>query len=854
MVAASKLYPEATMVFEGKPTRQVREFLALHKDALPISDLKSIDLSTVSKVVIVDTRSAERLGSLAKLIAEPQVELHIYDHHPKREGDLVGAWEQAEIIGATTTLMVEKLRAEGCLLSKFEATLLALGIYEDTGNLLFESTTARDAAALSFLLACGANLKLVSEFRDRPLSREQKSLLNMLLTAARHYLIRGVRVLICATSLDEFVAGLALLTHKVGEIENIDLIFAVVKMDDRVHIVARGKGKNVAVNDILSEFGGAGHPKAASATVKGGDVTDLINRILCLLEERIVPDVRAREIMSIAVKSIDSLSRIRDAGDLLLRYGHTGLPVVDEGKLVGIISRRDVDKALNHGLGHAPVSGYMSRKVITVDMDAPLNEIESLMIEHDIGRLPVVSGGILVGILSRSDVLRTLHGQAIPVSRQIMLQRSEAQGHDVLRLLEEQPQDVRDLFRLIHALGEAHGLAVYVVGGFVRDLLLEIPNLDIDLVVEGDGLKFAAALATELQVKAQFHPQFATANMRSSSGLQLDIVTARTEHYPSPAALPLVETSSLKQDLYRRDFTINAMAIALTGEKYASLHDYYGGYRDLQQGVIRILHNLSFVDDPKRIVRAIRFECRLRFRLEAQTSQMLQQAVGDRLLDCLSRDRLRDELSLVLQEKQVGKVIRRLVELGLWQQIMPHKSDFEPISLSNNAQDAVGRMQELGLWGHAKAWHVQLAVLFRTVSPPDTATTLQKLNFDRRSMRVVQEFQHSYQVLKGFLSNQGELSMVNVHRTLAKLPTEVVCALLAMPELQAHVIAYLQARSTVRVMVTGDDLQALGVPAGPLYAKILDALWEARLAGGVKDKAEEMALVQKILEEVPDGS
>ncbi|HWJ02796.1 MAG TPA: CBS domain-containing protein [Verrucomicrobiae bacterium] len=847
MVAASKLYPDAVLVVEGKPTRQVREFLALHKDALPLTDIKNITLEKVTLVILVDTRRMSRVGSVAKLLERGQVPVHIYDHHPPTAGDIKGDLEVVEYLGAATSILVELIRDRKVALSPFEATLLALGIYEDTGSLLFEGSTARDAMALAYLLESGANLKIVGEFMDRPLSREQKSLLDSLLVSARHHLIKGIKVLITTTSVDEYVGGLALLTHKVSEIENLDVIFSVVKMDDRVHIVARGKGKHVAVNEILREFGGAGHPKAASATVKKGEVEAIVIKILELLEAKVIPETRAKEIMSPVVRSIPTQATIEQAQTVLLRYGHTGIPVVEGEKLVGIISRRDVDKALHHGLGHAMVTGYMSRKVITIGPDTPLNEIQELMITHDIGRLPVVQDGVLTGIISRSDVLRTLHGQAIPVSYQILRQRSLVQGQEILRLIEALPQEVRDLFRLIQVLGREHGLRVYVVGGFVRDLLLGVPNLDIDFVVEGDGLALAGLLAEELEAQVQFHPQFGTANLVTKEGLNLDVVTARTEYYDYPASLPRVESSTLKQDLYRRDFTINAMAIELDDENFGCFRDYYGGFRDLQQGEIRILHNLSFVDDPTRILRALRFEQRLGFRIENQTQQLIKAAIEEQLFNRLSRDRLKEELILLLQETRAAEALERLGELGGWQQLFAELPRGDLRGRFAQVDAARDFLQGIGLWNGNSLWQVKLIVLFSGADSDVTAHVVKSLNFERRIVSQIREFLGAEAALKGFLAWESELTMGMVHRVLKRVPKQVLAALSTLPEISAVLREYLTVWAGTKVLTSGKDLQSMGLSPGPVYGKILSVLWDARLEGRVKNKQEEIKLIESIL-------
>jgi tRNA nucleotidyltransferase (CCA-adding enzyme) len=849
MVAASKLYPSALMVLESKPTRQVREFLALHKDALPILDIKSVDLQKVTKIIVVDTCSSSRLGSLAKLVSSQQVEVHVYDHHPKSPNRIISQYELITTIGATTTLLVELIEAQKLAISPFEATVLALGIYEDTGSLLFEGTTVRDVRVVAYLLECGANLELISQFMERPLSTEQKSLLNLLLTSTRHYVIKNTRVVITTATTEEFIAGLALLTHKLSEIENPDVIFVVVKMDDRVHIVARSKGKSLAVNEVLQEFGGAGHPKAASATLKNAELESIIPKLLKLLNEKVLPEVTAREIMSTHVKSVPSTTTMEEARDILLHYGHTGIPVLEGCKLVGIISRRDIDKALNHRLGHSPVTGYMSRQVVCIEPSTSISEIQELMISHDIGRLPVLKDGILVGIISRSDVLRTLHGQAVPVSQQILNQRSVAQGQQVMNRMEELPLEVRDLFRLIQQLAKGQGFRVYVVGGFVRDLILNVPNLDVDLVVEGDAPEFARLLAEQLSAKLQIHPQFGTATVSAPNGMDIDVVTARMEYYDYPAALPTVEISSLKQDLFRRDFTINAMAVELDAEYFGILKDFYGGYRDLQQGLIRLLHNLSLVDDPTRILRAIRFETRFDFRLEEQTLALIHKAIQEKLLHKLSRERIKNELVLILKEAKSGQILERLADIGAAEQVVPGINLSKITAKFLQIEASQGFLAELGLWQESSIWQIKLLLLLQD-SPLETALQIvQDLKFDRRTLNLTQQFLTTKTALTGIYSLEGELKKGILHSMLEKAPKEVVAALLSQPQLQAGIKDYLMAWGSAEVLLNGKDLVAMGIPPGPLFTKLLSALWDARLEGLVNSKEQEQALVMSLVKE-----
>ncbi|MGM9572295.1 MAG: CBS domain-containing protein, partial [bacterium] len=624
MVAASKLYPKAKMVFSGKLNNEVKAFMSFYKDIFPVFPMNQVDFTKVKRIIIVDTMLQKRIGKLGDLVGS--AELHIYDHHVANE-DLKGQVHQVEALGATVTMLVEKIKEEAVELSPIEATLLLLGIYSDTDCLTYPSTTARDAYAAAYLLGLGANLQIVRDFLGRPLEEMQKDILNTLLNSLERYEFNGSNVLIASAECEDYVEGLSILAFKIQDIENPDALFIVAKMGKRVHIVGRSKVDEVSVRDILEPFGGGGHQKAASAVIKNGDLNDIKAKLHDAIVKNAKPMYTARDLMSSPVKTIPPEMTIQQADRIMIRYGHTGVPIVDQaGKMQGIISRRDIDKARQHGLLNHPVKGFMSSNIVTITPDTNFQEIQKLIIEHDIGRLPVLDDGYIVGIVSRTDVLRSLYAgehkpEKKPENSNFYLWRN------VSSIMERLEAEIQALLRRIGQVGDEENTPVYVVGGFVRDLLMKRPNLDIDLVVEGNGAEFAAILAQKLGGEKTFESEFCTAQIMLPSGLKLDVATARREFYEYPAMLPQVEEGSLKQDLYRRDFTINAMAVQLNSQSYGDLIDFFGGQRDIYQKKIRVLYNLSFIEDPTRILRALRFEKRYNFTIEQETEFFIKQAL-----------------------------------------------------------------------------------------------------------------------------------------------------------------------------------------------------------------------------------
>ncbi|NLB19124.1 MAG: CBS domain-containing protein [Syntrophomonadaceae bacterium] len=853
MVAAGKLFPRALPVVSGTLAKNVRQFMGLYKDSLVFKLPNAIDLEKVERVIMVDTRNLNRLGALKEL-GDRTPEYIVFDHHPSGSGDVVGITNEIHMVGATTTILVEKIRQEGINLTPFEATIMALGIYEDTGSLLFSSTTSRDAEAVAYLLDRGANLSVVAGFVEEPFDNEQRELLQALLTGIKRWRIKGHDVVWASVEIRDFVPGLDLVTHHLSEVEACDAVFVAVIMQGKAQVVARSKTANIMVNEILTPLGGRGHEKAAAAVVKKPDLDRIEQVIRSGLEEHVSAGLQAWHIMSSPVKSITLQVTMDEVGKTMLRYGHTGMPVVDGEQLVGIISRRDVDKARMHNLGHAPVKGFMSGEVVAVSPDTPISEIRRIVVAKDIGRVPVVDNGRLVGIVSRTDLLRTLHGDYYPEDHMVLFNPSEDEiGADLQDTMEARlPKRIKDILQIAGNIADPMEVGVYCVGGFVRDLLIGVPNFDVDLVVEGDGLDFAERLASELGGRSRLHERFKTGVVLLSDGYKIDVATARTEYYEFPAALPSVEKSSIREDLYRRDFTINTLAICLNQHNYGELVDYFGGLQDLHEGLIRILYNLSFVEDPTRIIRAIRFEARFKFRIEPNTLALAREAIHRRLLGQLSFKRIRQELLLILEERDPIPALRRMDEIRVWEYVLPE------VKLDRTLQYTMRRVPRVLAWlaeRHLdvglRRWIVYMEVLLSEVSPDVLVKILDRYKFDRDANRSLLKVPDMIEMARVF-QEDPDLSMSKMDNLMRGYSLEnIVLFLLCIDEEWAweKSVKYMELVKEVKTEMTGKDLKEMGLKPGPVFQVILDKLWAARLDSQVDCYEGEMALVQKWVEE-----
>jgi tRNA nucleotidyltransferase (CCA-adding enzyme) len=416
------------------------------------------------------------------------------------------------------------------------------------------------------------------------------------------------------------------------------------------------------------------------------------------------------------------------------------------------------------------------------------------------------------------------------------------------------PHSIFRLLQQASRLTQRDQIPGYLVGGFVRDLLLDHPDhaaADIDLVVEGDGIAFAQSLAKTIGADVVIHVRFGTAVLCCRGGVRIDVATARSEQYASPAALPTVKPGSIKEDLYRRDFTINSLALRLDKERFAELVDYYGGQRDLRHHLIRVLHPRSFVDDPTRIFRAIRFEQRYRFRLEKNTRGLLQQAVKSHVIRRLSSTRLRQELILLLSEREPCKSIARLADLHLLQFIHPGlgRSRHMPRTLKaflKNVKQGVESGREMKAES-IRTWLVYLAALCETLSASALRTMLKRLHFARPEADLLQLAHAKSDRLLQALARAIRPSQV--YQVLSGFPDELLLFLLAKArrqEAKRQIRAFMTDYRHINPRLSGTGLKAMGLKPGPMFKRLLERLRTARLDGEVKTVAEERELVRKL--------
>ena len=832
MLAARRLYPGAVVALSGSLNRNVREFYRLHAEELDVVEPNRVEPASVTRLIVVETLHPERLGDWEDVARDPRVEVVAFDHHGEERPE----WLPAENLvvsedGALTTTMVGILAEREIEPTPLEATVFALGIHEDTGSLSYPGVGLRDAEALAWCLRHGASQEMVAQYLHSPLAEGERALLDALLAGLETHSAGGFEVLLSAVAWPGYVEGVSNLAHKLVDLTDARALVCLVEMEGRVFCVVRTRVAELDAAAIAAALGGGGHAQAASA-VHRGSLEEAKARLLEALPTAVRRPLTAGDIMSRPARFVAPEDTVAHAMVLCQRHRQSGIQVEQEERLVGLVTREDLDEAIKHNLSHAPVKSVMTSEVVTCAEEAPLPELTRLLTASKVGRVPVLRGETVVGVVTRSDLLRAL-GEPVE-------EVDAPRGPDLAERLLALP-GLERVFEAVQAVGEGFD-GVYLVGGAVRDVLMGEPSFDVDVAVEGDGIAFGNALAGALGGRAVPHDKFGTAIVLYEGG-RVDVATARTEFYDYPGALPTVEQASIRQDLYRRDFTINAMAVSLKGEDFGRLVDFFGGLRDLENRVVRVLHNLSFIDDSTRLFRAIRYENRYGFRMDSHTLGLARACVDMGLVGELSSSRLRDELQALLSEDEIGDSLRRLADLSVDRAIHPHLAAGEEAAALVEEVDAVRRRHA----PETPAWRTRLAVLARRLPPDELTDWLARLKLRRRDAERIAAAVTVAPRLRARAAGTDEPAAL---RELVR-PYDPDGALLALAGAEeparGRLVRYFEELRRVRLEISGGDLAELGLAESPRVGAVLAELLRRKVNGELDGKSAELEAARELL-------
>lgn len=833
MLLASKIYPNAKMVFTGDLNENVKEVVSLYGNYLNIYKSKDIDEKKVEKIIMVDTANEKRLGKFRSIINNSLLKVIVYDHHQTVYNNKKNWNYNLTKYGATTTYLLEKVLESGIKLSDYEATIVMMGIYEDTGSLTYSNTTVKDIESAAYLLGVGANLRLVSQFISKTMKKNQIDFFIELLQNGEVFEFVSNKVFIVSYYSDEYIGDLDIICNKIKDIEGVKGVFLIVGNNEHSYIVARSSSIDIRVNEILKRFNGAGHYNAAAASLKDIEFESIFENLKDEIYIKTTIGKRAKDIMTSPVKIISKETKIKDVYKIMIRFSYNGIPVIEKNKVIGLIRRRDVDKALKHGFSNAKVSVYMNKNIIFAGENTTIDELKKLILENDTGRIIIIdSNNSLRGIVSRSDILRSIYEHKKDItSKEYIFQDNLKE-----KLLSKFSEDIINIFNEIKKLSRKRDEKVYLVGGLVRDLIMDIENLDIDIVVEGNGIEFSRELFEILDAeKIVEHEKFKTATLDLGNDLKLDIASSRIEYYEYPSSLPTVEYGSLKQDLFRRDFTINAMALEIDDFHFGRLIDFFQGYEDIKNKRLRVLHSLSFIEDPTRIIRGIRFANRLDFEIEENSKKQINEAIENGFLNKLSWKRVKTEFMIIFKEKKANTAVEKLFQYGVVQAI--HKNityNKKLIHDMKNIKKYEKYINELKI----EIWLIYFLTLLEELNSKDLEFVFRKFAFGEKFIEKFSYGKIKRDIILESIAKSEKNS--DLYSSFEYLTKEMIIILLISSNyiIQEKIVYYLDNLMNIKSIIRGQDLIDINYIPKKNYSKCLKKIFEIQIDKDIKNKEE----------------
>ncbi len=856
IIAAQFLYPGAILLFPGTQEKSLHVFYT-ETASFMYNFQKSEDIpwDDIRTLVVVDTKQKGRLRHVSPLLERTDIAIHIWDHHPESNDDIQSPHSHVRAVGATVTLLVKALQEKNIDISCQDATVLGLGIYADTGSFTYTSTKAEDMRAAAWLLEKGMDVSSISDIAAHELTSAHVHALYALLESATTYQVGSVPVVIADASMEHYLGDFAFLAHKLMEMERFEVLFALGRMGDRITVVARSRREEINVGSVCTALGGGGHAYAASASVRHKTIHEVRDSIFQALYSQAHPEKTARDYMSSPALGIEEDIGIEDAYNFLVHFNLKAVPVFKKGTrtCVGILDAHTISRAVNHKL--LEFETYMQRDIHTLPPEASLLELIEIIVDSQQNLVPIVQNDAVIGVVSRTDLMQIFMNDPSTTPQY----KSNKTRYLTKLLRDRLPQDILTLLETAGEIADTLNMTAYVVGGFVRDIILERKNFDIDIVVEGNGIEYAKALVKHLGGRMRTNQEFLTAIVifthKDGSTIHIDVTTARLEYYKYPAAMPTVEVSSIKLDLFRRDFTINALAMHLGKNVFGQLVDFFGGQRDIHDKRIRVLHTLSFVEDPSRCLRAVRFAQRYNFKLGPKTEQLIKNALTLNLIDKLSGARLYHEIRSVFDEFNPVSCLWQLDVLGILQAIHPQ------LRLIPQRQELLYSLKDIHDWYHLlyfeekpRRWILYMLGLCHRLNYVESEEILERLGIPKIQQEEILSLRENIRNLRPLVKQWH-------HK---KQKTSQLCTLLASASLEA--LLFMMARTHSedlrmvlsryittwrheKIEITGKDLISpeFGLTPGPIVGKVLKNIKAAKLDGLAPSRQSQWALAKKLV-------
>jgi len=757
------------------------------------------------KIYLVDSHYIDDLDS------QIYKKIEIYDHHPINEYKKNIKYH-IKNYGSATTIIVEKLKRKKVYIDNIDATILALGIYEDTGKFCYNLTTPQDLKMASYLLEKGANLKIISDILTNRLNSDKIQVFEKLLKNSYNLYLDNKTILIASAYISEYISDISSAINLIEEFNDVDALFILLQTKNKITLIGRSSNKEIDLSQILSIFGGGGHWSAASATIKTFSLNQLQDYLEFLLKKYLSDAKKLKDIAN-PVEITTSLKH-SDGIKILINQ---------EGKYEGIVINNKFDDNL-----------------IVLDANISLWEAEKEISKYEQDIFPVLEKQKPVGVVSKKDILRALYKLILDKEKIFLAKKEKPKEKNVKdRLKHFLPEDIYKELKIIGKIAKENGYRVYLVGGIVRDFILSKKSLDIDIIVEGDIEKIIKDYAKNRKISVYFFKEFMTATLKLENGIKFDFATARKESYEYPGAYPKVEKATIFEDLYRRDFTINTLAIEITEDRFGTLIDFFDGLKDIKEKRIKVLHQTSFIEDPIRILRALRFAGRFGYKLEKNTEKLLKLAVEEKLLQKAPTGRINLELNLTFDEENVLYILNLMDKYKVLRQIFPNCfMNLEREVIIAKISEAINIYKILFDLKIEKDSNYLMALMYHL--PFDVSYfVLKKYHFDKS----IKHFKYIFDFVDKF-KNLPEKN-IEFYKFLKTIPVEILPFSAIYFNFFEKSIEIMKKEKEFKNIISGEDLKNIGIKPSPIYKKILSEIFELYLDGKISSKKDAIDYLKK---------
>ncbi len=866
MIAALKLYPDAIPLDPGAIEKNVRIFLKDYPDLINYTKIKNINIDEIDTIILLDTRQPNRTV-LPKEVFE-RSKIIIFDHHPHHKNDVDGDKETIRYYGATITILLKELKRKHIHFTHQEANLFAMGIFEDTGMLTYSSVTTWDIKALDFLLKNDAEFSLSRKYISYDLDQKQLKIFNQLINKADVYNFSGINIIIGDAETEIYVDGVSLLAHKLMDPGNYKVGFIIIQMKNRVHLIARSRVPEINVSKILEKFGGGGHPSAASAVIKNMSKFQVKEKLITDLKKISNSIFNAKEIMEKNLIFIGSNQTIEQASALFKKTDKGYIIVLKSGDVIGYLGRNDIKRATRHKLSKKSLLDIIANDFELVSPNIKISTIYKKIFAAN-KLLLVHKNNKVLGIISKKTIKPFTPNEFKDDPINVLTHKfhySITSNANKL-LIKYLPSNLYEILREISSIAQQEGYSAYLVGGFVRDLLIasfkkhhdKMLRFDFDIVTPQNGIKFARLLGKHLNAKVTSHRKFNTAILIFKKGqilpsqeFRIDIATARKEKYYYPGALPVVKNAPLRKDLFRRDFTINTIAIALVNKEFGKVIDFFRGQNDMKKGLIRVLHNLSFIDDPTRIFRAIRFAGRLNFKLEEHTERLLKNAIKSRYIKNLSGKRIFEELKYIFNERNPIPMANNLSKYHAYYFISPElKFNEEKEELILSIFEVLSWYKLLFAETTINKWTPYFIALIHDISQKEKIKVCKNFFVTKKNTQIILKIEKIFSTIRNKLLRSNKIIPSKIYEILCNTPIEILLFIMARAKkdklIEKKISFYLIELYYEKIFITGKELLGFGFKPGPMIGEIKRKLLYLKLDGKIKTKKAEINYIKRYI-------